>query len=432
MKLQNTFTVYSLQFMVSVSICLLPSYILHGQNNALVLNGAYVTLNGGTPATPVYLVVNQPNALGITRTSGHIISESDYNFVKWNEGASNGSYVYPFGYSTTDYLPVTFNKTGGNANLAISTYYPTTNANANLPLANTVTNMFSSGPGSDASNLVVDRWWRMQVENGVSAPTADLTFSYRGVENSILPISCPADLIVAQYWNSPNWVTPALNPGSACATVGVGTSQANGVAAFTTTSSQPFVLVKKTGILPVELLSFTTNCDNKKVIVKWSTATEINNDFFTVERSPDALNYLPIGLVNGAGNSSVVQNYSFIDTDPLSGTSYYRLKQTDFNGMTETFSSSSLSSCGNGGLNVVIGQNPTIEGEIWVSISGAENKNVRVSVVDMLGQNLYTRNLTGITGSYLLNEHLPLAGGIYIVSASTSDEVFSKKIVVVR
>jgi hypothetical protein len=100
--------------------------------------------------------------------------------------------------------------------------------------------------------------------------------------------------------------------------------------------------------------------------------------------------------------------------------------------MTAVFSSASLSSCGNGGLNVVIGQNPAVEGDITVSISGAENKNVRVSVTDILGQNLYTKNLNGITGSYLLNEHLQLAAGIYVVNASTSDESFSKKIVVAR
>ena len=100
--------------------------------------------------------------------------------------------------------------------------------------------------------------------------------------------------------------------------------------------------------------------------------------------------------------------------------------------MTEIFSSASISSCGAGGLNVVIGQNPAIDGDFWVSISDAQNKDVQVSVTDILGQNLYTRNLTGITGSYLLNYRLQLAGGIYVVSASTSDEVFSKKIVVVR
>jgi len=422
------------KFIISVltTICLLPAFSF-GQNNALVLNGAFITLNGGTSTTPIYLVVNQSNSLGITRPGGgHIISESDYNFVKWNEGSATGSYVYPFGYSTTDYIPFTYNKTGGDANLALSTY--ATASSNNLPLANTVSNMNPSGPASDASSMVVDRWWRMQMEDGVSAPSADLTFSYRSGENTISGIACPADVIAAQYWDvgSSNWIAPALNPGTACTGSAVETAQANSVSVFTINSSQPFVLVKKTNILPVELLKFSASCDNKKVTVNWTTASELNNDFFTVERSPDAINYQPIGIVNGAGSSSTIQNYSFVDSDPLSGTSYYRLKQTDFNGMTETFPTAALSSCGSGGLNVVIGQNPTVNGNIWVSISGAENKNVRVAVTDMLGRNLYTKFLTEINGSYLLNADLHLAGGIYVVNASTNSESFSKKIVVAR
>ena len=409
----------------------LISHFSFSQNNALVLNGAYIRIFGGTSSTPVYLVVNDSAPAGILRNSGHIISESDYNFVKWNTTSVTGSYVYPFGYSTTDYIPFTFNKTAGNVSIVASTYE--TGA-PNTPLPNSVSNMNPSGPSSDASNMAVDRFWRLQMENGVTVPTGDLTFSYKGAENSIAGINCPTDVIAAQYWNNSivNWNAPALTPGSGCTTSGIGTAQANGVSVFTTTSSQPFVLVKKIGILPIELLSFTTKCDNRKVIIKWATATEQNNDYFTVERSPDALNYLPVGMVKGVGNSSSVQNYFFTDSDPLSGTSYYRLKQTDFDGTTKTFSAASLSSCASGAMNVVIGQNPTIDGDIWVSISGAENKNVRVSVTDILGQNIYTRNLTGVTGSYLLNEHLQLAAGIYIVNASTSDESFSKKIVVVR
>jgi hypothetical protein len=272
------------------------------------------------------------------------------------------------------------------------------------------------------------------MENGVSAPMADLTFSYRGSENTIAGINCPTDIIEAQWWNNSisNWNAPALTPGSNCATAGIGSSQANGVGVFTTSSSQPFVLVKKDKILPVELLSYSTSCDKGKVIVKWSTATEQNNDYFTVERSPDAVNFFPVGIVYGAGNSTTVKNYSFLDSDPLSGTSYYRLMQTDFNGYTQVFSAASLSSCGNGGLNVVIGENPSADGNILVSISGAENKNICVRVTDMLGQNLFTKNITGLTGSYVLNEHLPLAAGMYVVNASTNDQSFSKKIVVVR
>jgi hypothetical protein len=415
----------------AVLLILTTSIFVSAQNNSLVLNGGYVVLNGGTSTTPVYLVVAQTSTLGITRPGGgHIISEKDYNFVKWDMGASNGSYVYPFGFSTTDYLPFTYAKTAGNTNLALSTYETGT---ANTPLANTVTNMNPSGPASDASNYVVDRYWRLKMEDGVSAPSASLTFSYKGTENTIAGISCGGDVIAAQYWNGTTWVGPTLNPGSTCVLSGVGTAQANNVSVFTTTSSQPFILTRNNQLLPVELLAFATYCENKKVNVKWSTASEDNNDFFTVERSPDAMNYQSIGLVNGAGTSSVQHNYYFVDHDPLSGTSYYRLRQTDFNGLTQVFSSASLSACGSGGLSVEIGQNPTIDGSIWVSISGAENKNVRVSVSDILGQNIYTKNLTGITGSYLLNASIPgLAGGIYVVSAYTADEMFSQKIVVVK
>src|ERR1035437_7004505 len=262
-------------------------FLSFSQNNALVLNGAYIMLNGGT--------------VGIVRNSGHIISEGDYNFVKWDMGAAAGSYQYPFGYSTTDYLPFTFNKTGGNANLAMSTYYPTGGTN-NTPLANTVTNMNPSGPVSDASNMVVDRWWRMQVENGTIAPTANLTFSYRGSENTIAGISCPTDIITAEYWNGSMWVGPGMLPGTGCTSAGTGTTQANGVSVFTTNSSQPFVLTKKTNILPIEIIKFSSICDDGQVIVQWTTASEQNNDFFTVERSPDAVKYISIGIVSGSGN----------------------------------------------------------------------------------------------------------------------------------
>jgi hypothetical protein len=405
-------------------------WFLFAQNYALVLNGAYVTLNGGTSATPIYLVVNQPNALGIACTSGHIISESDYNFVKWDVGSTSGTYVYPFGYSTTSYIPFTFNKTAGNVNVAVSTNHT---GNPNTPLPNTVSNMNPSGPVSDANNMVVDRYWRLKMEDGVTAPTADLVFSYIGnTENTITGISCGTDVIAAEYWNGTTWMGPALNPGSVCNTVGIGTAQANGVSVFTSSSSQPFILVKKTNILPVSLLNFSSQCQNRKVVVSWSTATEENNDYFTVERSPDAVNYQPVGIVNGSGNSSTIKNYSLYDPDPFSGTSYYRLRQTDFNGVTEIFSSASMSSCGTGGLNVSIGQNPTMDGELWVSISDAENKDIHVAVTDILGQNLYTKNLTGITGSYLLSYRLQLAGGIYVVTASTNDKTFTKKIVVVK
>ena len=92
------------------------------QNNLLILNGAYINLKGGTSATNIYIVIAQSSTLGIVRNSGHIISEGQYNYVKWNAGTATGNYVFPFGFGITDYIPFTFNKTNGNDSISISTW----------------------------------------------------------------------------------------------------------------------------------------------------------------------------------------------------------------------------------------------------------------------------------------------------------------------
>jgi len=71
------------------------------------------------------------------------------------------------------------------------------------------------------------------------------------------------------------------------------------------------------------------------VELNWATANETNNAFFTIERSADAQQFETVGTREGSGNSNDVQRYSFMDLSPLKGTSYYRLKQTDFNGEFE-------------------------------------------------------------------------------------------------
>ncbi|MDX2361121.1 MAG: hypothetical protein QNK23_09960 [Crocinitomicaceae bacterium] len=88
-----------------------------------------------------------------------------------------------------------------------------------------------------------------------------------------------------------------------------------------------------TGIaLPIELGSFTARHTGREVEVDWLTISEINNDYFTVQRTVDGLSYEDIGFVEGAGTTQERQEYSFVDYNPFKGTSYYRLKQTDFDG----------------------------------------------------------------------------------------------------
>jgi len=88
--------------------------------------------------------------------------------------------------------------------------------------------------------------------------------------------------------------------------------------------------------LPIELISFEAKMnDNKQVDIFWATASEQNNDFFTIERSTDGLNWEIVTTVAGAGNSINRIDYHAYDARPVSGISYYRLKQTDFDGAFE-------------------------------------------------------------------------------------------------
>jgi hypothetical protein len=76
-------------------------------------------------------------------------------------------------------------------------------------------------------------------------------------------------------------------------------------------------------LLPTDLVSFSAVTNNYHVELGWQTASEVNNDFFNIERSTDAINFISIFKINGGRNSSQILNYSMIEDTPLNGRSYY-------------------------------------------------------------------------------------------------------------
>lgn len=197
-------------------VLLINFTIVSAQNNTIVLNGGYTILNGGSSTTPVYLVVNQPSPLGIVRAGGgHINSENQYNYIKWVTGTNTGNYIFPFGVAANaaDYIPFTFNKTtSGSSDVQLSTWF-TDIQNFPKPTATNVgavTNMFGT---ADSVLYAIDRFWDIQ-----ATATADLTFSYRGIENTT---SSPTNLVKAQHWNGASWDAP-VGAGSMGTTSGVG------------------------------------------------------------------------------------------------------------------------------------------------------------------------------------------------------------------
>jgi hypothetical protein len=150
--------------------------------------------------------------------------------------------------------------------------------------------------------------------------------------------------------------------------------------------------------LPIELLSFTSKCNNQNIVLEWSTATEVNNDYFSIERSIDGINWELVTKVDGAGNSSSIKTYSYIDVWQYHDISYYRLKQTDYDGEFKNSSIIPIEKCGEDIIELAINSNPIIELAIYpnpvietlnLSYEGDKSQVLSTSIYNLLGEMVY-------------------------------------------
>lgn len=137
--------------------------------------------------------------------------------------------------------------------------------------------------------------------------------------------------------SGPGTVTNTLDPASTITGLVAGNTTVlrwtvfNGISCPSETDD---VNIHASSGLPIELVGFNALVrENSRVELLWETASESNNDFFTVERSKNAKDWVEVGKIQGAGTSTTTLQYSTVDYNAKSGIWYYRLKQTDFDGM---------------------------------------------------------------------------------------------------
>ena len=177
--------------------------------------------------------------------------------------------------------------------------------------------------------------------------------------------------------------------------------------------------------LPVELVDFSaTKYNDNSVQLAWETAMELNNDYFTIERSTDAVNWNAIGQVFGAGNSDNNIGYEYLDNNPLQETAYYRLKQTDFDG---TFAYSPLVVVKNQKeeqKKVMVYPNPSSS---VVTVTNIENP-ASLKVFNSTGQDVsHLINLGMITGvNEMLIDISNLRRGLYHVMVNGKTTTLNK------
>lgn len=190
-----------------------------------------------------------------------------------------------------------------------------------------------------------------------------------------------------------------------------------------------FTLGSKESPLPVELLIFEAICNSDGVELNWVTATETNNDYFILEKSSDGINYFEIARVYGQGNSTIQSYYSYFD-ESNGKNNYYRLSQTDFDGLSENFPVI-FADCfdGNSDTDFVILNNPVDE-EILVQITGELNKEYSIYLINQLGQQiLLQRNHLSNTLELVRISAAGLNPGIYSIVFMSENDVITRQIV---
>ena len=181
-----------------------------------------------------------------------------------------------------------------------------------------------------------------------------------------------------------------------------------------------------TFVAPVMLTQFNASLQKENVLLSWNTSQESNNQYFTIEKSTDGVNYHFLGKVNAAGTSTTANQYKLTDLQPTEGVNYYRLSQTDFDGHTKNLQvktvnykttkdfSASIVHAGNGKVNLVF--NNRI----------ASGMSIRVS--DIVGKEMMQQQFTAPVGAFTKTIQLPK--GVYAVQLANTNLRVTEKIII--
>ncbi|RLD61136.1 MAG: hypothetical protein DRJ01_08470, partial [Bacteroidetes bacterium] len=190
--------------------------------------------------------------------------------------------------------------------------------------------------------------------------------------------------------------------------------------------------------LPIELISFNANLDNDKVNIYWATASEKNNDYFTIQRSTDGYNFEDVEETSGSGNSNSLINYSAVDYEPLYGLSYYRLKQTNYNGKSTYSDLVSIKyefDIIENSFEISLYPNPVnAENDLNIMLHNVHSGDVVLRISDMLGNIYLLKNIyiaeTKSKKLITIERNLNLKAGIYLVSITGKDYYSRTKLIV--
>ncbi len=180
--------------------------------------------------------------------------------------------------------------------------------------------------------------------------------------------------------------------------------------------------------LPIVIIDFTGRENAGKNILNWNTASEVNSDYFSIERSNDGRTYFETGRVNASGFSSTEVKYNFTDATPLDGNNYYRLKMVDRDGSLEYSKVVVIANTKSNMLRINYAAISGNAGTASVIINSTTAQPAKLSIIDISGRLVLNSTIQLQKGNTTINKNIPaVASGIYFIRVSTSTENVVRK-----
>ncbi len=317
----------------------------------------------------------------------------------------NKALVFPVG-DASNYTPFTFVLKSGSV--------------SNGKLSMRVVDSEPSQAG--AANPILSRYWDLRQE-GLSNYLYDVKYQYTDSDVEVSSGKGEGDLKVIKYSDKDGWLIGGE------VNTSTNTLSATGISSFSIFSGGNNI--EGAGPLPVTLLSFQVEASEEgHALLQWKTASEINNDYFAVERSGDAEQWTAIAQVKGGGTSYNLLSYRFVDTSPAMGHNYYRLKQVDFDGQFEYSPVVHFYSDLATSFDLKLAPNPAYAKEglsVQLTTPTQEGKATMI-VTDILGRTHILREISLEHEKTDLMVQEDLSPGLYLVTVRQGYRVIQKKL----
>ncbi len=421
----STTTFYDLKIQNTAHVMRMKDFIV---SDSLILTNGRLKMNNGL----VTLTNPSPGALSFVLSAGDIQAETDlvsdnappYGRIAWDMGTVSGVRTIPFINYAGVRIPMDYNIDSGSHDMLLGTYNTLPdNLNWPLPDVNNIhgINNGSGGGWGSAGWSMTDRYYLVK-NISPQAGQADITFRYAQGEEAQ---SGNSDMRAQRWLNASDlWEFP-LQPNQVFTPGNPNTVTLPDYSGFT--SGDWWTIVGETTPLPVSLLELTAMKVVDKVKISWTTASEIDNSHFVVERTLDNEKFNFIDRVESRGPGTNLQQYEAWDEAPVQGTQYYYLRQYDYDGAMTPYGPVAVNFTGDLFEILTTISSPS-DHELLVVFQYNSNEPYVFRIIDMTGRIISTSSRNDATeGINTIDIGVDLSRGVYYLVLQNESKVVIRK-----